>query len=491
VTDEDVVRRSRTDSHTGEPSTVLVFASAGATCASLEAMLVEPNGYRVITAETLERALEIYTTVRVHLVVLAPSEPGEGIRHLQALLGSDRTRRVPIVVAVRDARGGDHLDFLSAGADDAVSHLDSDAELIARVRRWLARERERETHAMERRYSLAGNLSGLGLPDLITVLEQGAQTGSLELLTRRGTAQLLIRDGQIRYAAFGNTRGRVAFFELLREREGQFEFTPGEWPVTDKSAALEGPNTALLLEGSQAMDENPDEAPAVIVRPTTPEPRRVVPALRPDPEFAEEWLRVLRDPAARGEVRLLARDQVRDWTARPLGGMRLRVALVTDVACGVHILSHLAAPLALEEIAQSLRRPPAALGFTWKVANGQSLEILLLDLERLQTMAEVVLGSPTVLIFAPPYGDFLTCGMSARAALQRLLRDAAPLTILGVGNGALEGQFKTFLKLAGLEFPTRFIRGSLWKLEITPRALFEAAIRQWAEPPNLPKSRAA
>ena len=396
-----------------------------------------------------------------------------------------------ILVAVRDPNGGDHLEYLKAGADDAVSHLDSDAELLARVSRRLAHERERETQAMVRRYSLAGDLTGLGLTDLITVLEQSTQTGSLDLLTRRGAAQLLIRDGQIRYASFGNTRSRVAFFELLREREGQFEFTPGEWTATDESAALEGPNTALLLEGSQAMDENPDEAPAVVARPAAQVPRRVVPAMRPDPEVAEEWLSIVRDPNARGEIKLLARDQIRDWTSLHPNRARLRLALVTDVTCGVHVVSHLAAPLALEETANSLRRPPAALGFTWKVASGQSLEILLLDQERLRSIVDVVLGSPAVLILAPSYGDFLTYNVSSRAILARLLKDVPPLTILGVGNQALEGQVGTFLKLAKLSFPTRFLHGSVWKLEITPRALIEQAIRQWAALPEVPRSRAA
>jgi DNA-binding response OmpR family regulator len=490
MTHKDVVTDSRTDGHAGGPSTVLVFADDRATFAALGALFSGP-GHHVRQAETFRAAMEIYTTVRVDLLVLAPSDHDEGLRHLQALLRSDRQRRVPIVVAVRGTRGGDHLDFLRAGADDAVSHFDSDAELLTRVGRLLAQERERETQAMVRRYSLAGDLSGLSLTDLITVLEQSTRTGSLELLTRRGAAQLLIRDGQIRHASFGNTRGRVAFFELLREREGQFEFMPGEWTVTDESAALEGPNTLLLLEGSRAMDENPDEAPAVVARPTAQEPRHVAPALRPDPELAEEWLRVIGDPAARGEIRLLTHDQVRDWTAGHPDGARLRLAMVTDVACGARVISHLAAPLAPEEIANWLRRAPAALGFTWRVPSRHSLEILVLDQQRLRMIADVVLGSPAVLVLAPSYGDFMTYNVSSRATLQRLLRDTMPLAILAVGNQTLERQVGTFLKLAKLDFPTRFLRGSLWKLEITPRALLEAAIRQWAELPAVPGSRAA
>ncbi len=489
---EDVIQDPRTDGPAGRPSAVLVLAEDPATGAALVAMFTGAKGYRVYLAETLQAAMGIYTTARIHLVVLAPSEHDEGLRQLHAFLGLDRQRRIPIVVAARGPRGGDHLDFLRAGADDAVASTGSNVELLLRVGRRLARERERETQAMVRRYSLAGDLSGLGLIDLITVLEQSALTGSLELLTRRGAAQLLIRDGQVRHASFGNTRGRLAFFELLREREGQFEFAPGEWAVPDESAALEGPNAVLLLTGSQAMDENPDEAPAVMGRPTAQAPPHAVPALRPDPELAAEWLRVIRDPAAQGEIRLLTRTEVRDWTSLPTDGRRLRLALVTDVTCGVQIVSHLAAPLGVDHIANALRRPPAALGFTWTLASGRSLEILLLDQERLRTIADVVHGSPAVLILAPSYGDFLTFNMGSRATLQQLLRNATPLAILGVGNQALEGQVAHFLKLAKLDAPTLFLRGSLWRLQVTPRALLEAAIRQWAELPSArPSSRAA
>jgi DNA-binding response OmpR family regulator len=459
---------------------VLVFAEDGDTCSALGTLFAGPLGCRVYQAERFDAALELYATTRVHVVVIAVTNREEGLRHLRAFLGPDHSRRAPIVVTVRSAQGGEHLEFLHAGADDAVPFLCSDAELLARVGRRLDAEREREHQAMARRYSLAGDLTGLGLTDLITVLEQSSATGSLELLTRRGAAQLLIRDGQMRYAAFGNTRGRTAFFELLREREGQFEFTQGEWEPPDENGALEGPNTALLLEGSQVVDEDPDGAPIVVARRSEHERPRPAPALRPDAGLAAAWMNELANPDARGTMRLLGRDQVRDWTSAHPDGRRLRLALVTDVTCGIQVVSHLAAPLALEETANSLRRPPAALGFTWSEPAGGSLEVLLLDQERLRPIVDVMLGAPVVMILAPSYGDFLTYNVTSRSMLQRLLRDVPPLAILGVGNQALEGQLGTFLKLAKLEFPTRFLRGSLWKLEVTPRTLIEEAIRQWA-----------
>jgi hypothetical protein len=469
---------------------VLVLAEDCPTGPSLGSLLAEKLGCRIHDAATLDSAMAIYVAVRIHLVVIVASDRERGLEQLRALLGSDRSRRAPILVVVRCPAEGVHVEFLQEGADDAVPFLCSETELLVRVERRLAQERERHGQRMARKYSLAGDLTGAGLVDLVNLFEQSMLTGSLELLTHRGAAQLLVREGQVKHASFANIRGRAAFFELLREREGQFEFVPGDWVTEDPSGALEGPNAALLIEGSQALDEDPEGAPAVVRR-SEGEPRPVAPPLKPDSGLAEEWLRVMGDPIARGEIRLLARDQVRDWTAGHPRGQRLRLALVTDVACGLQVVSHLAAPLAQAEIAATLRRPPSALGFTWTAPEGQTLEILLLDQERLRLIVDSVHGSPAVLILAPSYGDFLTFNVTSRTILKRLLQDAPPLAILGVGNRALEGQVRSFLKLAKVGAPTRFLQGSLWKLEITPRALIEEAIRQWARLPALPESRAA
>lgn len=489
--DKDDVREPEGDGHPAASPVILVLADECLSGTPLGTLFAANLGCQIHDASTLDSAMEFYVNVRINLVVIAASDRARGLEQLRALRGHDRSRRAPILVAVRDPAGGDHVEFLRMGADDAVPFHSSETELLARVGRLLAQERERQGQKMVRKYSLAGDFTGAGLSDLVNLFEQTMLTGSLELLTRRGAAQLLVRDGQVKYASFANIRGRAAFFELLREREVQFEFVPGDWSAPDSSGALAGPNAALLLEGSQAIDENPEEAPGVVARRTEGEHRAVAPALKPDPRLAETWLRVMGDPTARGNIRLLPRDLVRDWTAGHPRGQRLRLALVTDVACGLHVVSHLAAPLAQEEIAGTLRRPPAALGFTWTAPEGQTLEILLLDQERLSLIMDSVHASPAVLILAPSYGDFLTLNVTSRTILKRFIKDAPPLAILGVGNRAFQGQVGTFLKLAQITVPTTFLQGSLWKLEIMPRALIEEAIRQWARLPAQSESRAA
>lgn len=474
----------------GSPPAILVCAEDPGTSAMLGALLTRELGCRTLEAPTFASSLEVYRSVRIHVAVLVASDRMRGLDQLRALLGSDRTRRSSVLVVACVPDGGDPVDYLREGADDAVAFPCAPLELVARVSRRLAHERQHEGQRMARKYSLAGDLTSAGLSDLVTLLEQGRLTGSLELLTRRGAGQMLVRDGQVTHAFLANTAGRVAFFELLREREGQFEFVPAPWTPGDASGAVEGPNAALLLAGSQAMDEDPDEAPGVVARRSDGD-RTIAPALKPNAAPVEEWLRFADDEAARGELRLLTRDQISAWTAGHPAGERLRLILMTDIACGLNALGRIAAPVTLDEIAGTLQRPPVAVGFTWTAPLRQTIEVLLLDQERLRGVVDNVRGAPAALILAPSYGDFLTLNVTSRALLKRLLQEVPPLAILGVGNRAMEGQVGNFLKLARITTPVRFIEGSLWNLDVTPRAMIGAAIRLWADTPPARDARAA
>lgn len=471
--------------------TVLVFAEDEAIGTALGKLLSEELGCRIHRASKLDRAMEIFSNVWLQLVVVAVSDRARGVEHLDAFVGSGRARPVPIMIAVRAARGGDHLDFLRDGADDAVPFLCSESEFLARAGRLLGRESTREQQGMTRRYTLAGDLGRTGLADLVTLLEHGMLTGSLELITRRGSAQVLVRHGQVTHASLANLGGRVAFFELLREREGQFEFVPDEDVAGDPRCALEGPNAFLLLEGSRANDENPYQVSTV---PRTRDRigiETVTRSLSPDRDLAEMWLSVLSQAEVRGEILMLSRDRVREWTQRDTEGSRLRLVLVTDVACGVRVLSQLAAPIAQDEVARALHRPPSALGLVWRGRGAQTLEILVLDQQRLGSIADSVRCSPAVLILAPSYGDFMTYSVTTRTVLGNLVQRVTPPLILGVGNAALEGQLRSFARLARIGASIGFLQGSLWKLEIPPRALLEGAIRQWANLPGEPGIKVA
>jgi Domain of unknown function (DUF4388) len=470
---------------------VLVFAEDEAAGSTLGRLLENGLDCRIHRVSKLDEAMRIYSTVWLQLVVVAVSDRKRGVEHLDAFVGSGRARSVPIMVSVCSARGGDHLDFLRDGADDAVPFLCAEPEILARAGRLIARESPHEKQGMTRRYTLAGDLGRTGLADLVTLLEHGVLTGSLELITRRGPGQILVRQGQVTHASLANLGGRVAFFELLREREGQFEFVPDDDVAGDKRCALEGPNASLLLEGSRANDENPYQVSTTAGSRDRVGIEKVSRALPPDRDLAEMWLGVLNQPDPRGEIRMMSRDRVREWTQRESDGSRLRLTLVTDVQCGLRVIGQFAAPVAQDEIVRAIQRPPAALGLEWRGPGGRTLEILLLDQQRLGSIADSVRCSPAVLILAPSYGDFMTYSVTTRTVLGSLVERIAPLMILGVGNASLEGQLKSFAKLARMRPSIGFLQGSLWKLEISPRALLEEAIRQWADVRGEPRQRVA
>ena len=76
----------------------------------------------------------------------------------------------------------------------------------------------------QRSYTLAGNFSTMPFPDLLSILELSRRTGLLSIVTPRALGELFLGDGQVWHAAFGNLLGAEAFYRMMAEVSGQFEF---------------------------------------------------------------------------------------------------------------------------------------------------------------------------------------------------------------------------------------------------------------------------
>jgi hypothetical protein len=104
---------------------------------------------------------------------------------------------------------------------------------------------------------LWGELSGLPLPDLLSVLAHGRQTGLLLVRGRDASERALgVVKGQVTWAASSATDERdirEVAFGLVRLHHGQFTFirTPdGVLPEGEGESATE-----LLLDGMRRLDE--------------------------------------------------------------------------------------------------------------------------------------------------------------------------------------------------------------------------------------------
>lgn len=102
---------------------------------------------------------------------------------------------------------------------------------------------------------MIGNLAEIPSEALFQTLNMNNKTGILtinELV--HGTARFSFRQGALIKAKYNNHEGESAFYEILKEQEGRFRFTPGI-PSEDFETPEIGYFMKLLMEGMRRLDE--------------------------------------------------------------------------------------------------------------------------------------------------------------------------------------------------------------------------------------------
>ncbi len=102
---------------------------------------------------------------------------------------------------------------------------------------------------------MIGNLSEIPAEALFQTLNMNQKTGILTISElQRGTARFSFRQGSLIKAKYDVFVGETAFYELLKEQEGRFRFTPGI-PTQDFEIPEIGYFMKLLMEGMRRLDE--------------------------------------------------------------------------------------------------------------------------------------------------------------------------------------------------------------------------------------------
>lgn len=102
---------------------------------------------------------------------------------------------------------------------------------------------------------MIGKLEEIPPEALLQTLNVNNKTGILTITQLpKGTARFSFRHGSLIKASYGGVKGESAFYEILREKEGRFKFTPG-LPPEDFDIPEIGYFMKLLMEGLQRIDE--------------------------------------------------------------------------------------------------------------------------------------------------------------------------------------------------------------------------------------------
>lgn len=101
---------------------------------------IEQNGFKVVTADTGERALEIIENDNIDIILLDLMLPGiDGLEVCKQVKMNKKTKKIPIIMLTAKSDEFDKVLGLELGADDYLTKPFSVRELTARVKAVLRR----------------------------------------------------------------------------------------------------------------------------------------------------------------------------------------------------------------------------------------------------------------------------------------------------------------------------------------------------------------
>ena len=101
---------------------------------------------------------------------------------------------------------------------------------------------------------MTGQLSQMSSIELLQALNISQKTGMVILNLPRGNARLYLRCGDLIEADYCNKVGREAVYEILKEKEGQFNFSPN-LPQEQLIGPEIGSLMEIILDTTRMMDE--------------------------------------------------------------------------------------------------------------------------------------------------------------------------------------------------------------------------------------------
>src|SRR5687767_9606421 len=165
------------------------------------------HGFHVESVADGAGALEVLGTNPVQLI-LSDIELADmnGLQLHRRLTQESRLRGIPFLVFSADSRVESKTLAFSAGVDDYLVKPCEGAELAARVRSHIGRQRRVHQMLRQRAYTLAGALSTIPFPDLVSIIELGRRSGRLSLVTADRIGSAFFRNGQLVHALYGDRK---------------------------------------------------------------------------------------------------------------------------------------------------------------------------------------------------------------------------------------------------------------------------------------------
>ena len=215
-------------------------------------------GFAVATATNGMEAIGACLSRTPDVVLVERDMPVvDGLHVLQEMGRHANLASVPVMMMSADASEVVRLQAFQLGAMDFIPKPFTVLEVILRARRW-ARASQRDTE----RILLRGALADLGMPALMSMLEQEKKSGQLSVIREQAVAWIDFVDGRIarvRSSAL-DADSREILMDVLDWQDGFFELSAGALETTTE---FDASVTHMLIEHARRRDERARTNPPV------------------------------------------------------------------------------------------------------------------------------------------------------------------------------------------------------------------------------------
>ena len=184
-------------------------------------------GYEIYHAIDGLEGVNMVEKILPDLILLDINMPGkDGFQTLEEIKRTPEFSGIPVIFLSAYDRSNLKVKGLELGADDYITRPFEQAELLARIRVALRRcgriQKEKNGRTLE------GNLSDMGLIDLIQSLDMGKKTAVVKLKDLDG--ELILENGLLVFARQGSFTGKDALNRILLVEGGGFSVSYDKIP---------------------------------------------------------------------------------------------------------------------------------------------------------------------------------------------------------------------------------------------------------------------
>ena len=217
---------------------------------------LKKSGFEVATATSGREALNLLEACLPDLIISDTDlDEMDGFELCSQIKARPEWAKIPFLFVSGRKSIEDKIRGLELGVDDYLTKPIYIKEIGIRVRTALQRaERERMESRREGRTRFAGDLSDVGVVDLVQTIELNRKSGIIHIVNRDGRrGSIFFRDGKVIDAEVGRLSGANAIYRLFSWSEGQFAV---EFKQIRRHDVIDTPMAPLLMEGMRRLDES-------------------------------------------------------------------------------------------------------------------------------------------------------------------------------------------------------------------------------------------